>query len=96
MGGTDTDWLDVAGKIALGAGVGALATAGAVAIAKGGVVQSAVAGLRRKLDGNRLIDAPPPGTPLLVSLARGGVGHGGVFLGWSRVAELRVHGPQRM
>ena len=92
MGSSDTDWLDVAGKIALGVGVGALATAGAVAIAKSGVVQSAVAGLRRKLDGNRLIDAPPPGTPLLVSLARGGAEHSGVFLGRSRVAELRGDG----
>jgi len=92
MGGTDTDWLDVAGKIALGVGVGALATAGAVAIAKSGVVQSAVAGLRRKLDGNRLIDAPPAGTPLLVSLARGGAEHSGVFLGRNRVAELRGDG----
>lgn len=97
MGSSDVDWLYVAGKIALGVGLGASATAGAVAIAKSGVVQSAVAGLRRgKLDGKRLIAAPPPGTPLLVSLARGGAEHSGVFLGWSRVAELRVHGPQRM
>lgn len=36
--------------------------------------------------------APPPGTPLLVSLARGGAEHSGVFLGRSRVAELRGDG----
>lgn len=81
---SDTDWLDVAGKIALGAGVGALAAAGAIAIAKSGVVQSTVARLRRNRDdGNRLIDAPPPGTPLLVSLARGGAEHSGIF-SWSQ------------
>ena len=95
MGSSDTDWLDVAGKIALGAGVGALAAAGAIAIAKSGVVQSTVARLRRNRDGNRLIDAPPPGTPLLVSLARGGAEHSGIFLGRSRVAELCGNGALR-
>ena len=92
MGGSDTDWLDVTGKIALGIGVGALATAGAVVVAKSGVVQSAVARWRRKLDEKRQIDAPPAGTPLLVSLARGGTEHSGIFLGRNRVAELRGDG----
>jgi len=40
MAHSDTDWLYVAGKIALGVGVGALATAGAVAVAKSGLVQN--------------------------------------------------------
>lgn len=89
-----SDWLEVAGKVALGVGVAALAAAGVLAV-KSGALQSAKAKFARNSDG-RLIDASPPGTQLLVSLARGGVGHSGVFLGWSRVAELRVHGPQRM
>ena len=66
----DTDWLELASKVALGIGAGALATAGAVVVAKSGVVQSAVARWRRKLDEERQIDPPPAGTPLLVSLAR--------------------------
>ena len=85
-----SDWLDLAGKIALRVGAGALATAGAIAVAKSGVVQSAVA--RMKRDMKRLIDAPHAGTPLLVSLADGVAEHTGVFLGRSRVAELRGDG----
>ena len=92
MGDGDTDWLELASKVALGIGAGALATAGAIVVAKSGMVQSAVARWRRKLDENRQIDAPPAGTPLLVSLARGGAEHSGVFLGRSRVAELRGDG----
>ena len=85
-----SDWLEVAGTVALGVGGAALAAAGVLA-AKSGVIQSAAAKVARNSD-DRLIDAPPPGTPLLVSLARGGAEHSGVFLGWSRVAELRGDG----
>lgn len=92
MGDGDADWLELAGKVALGIGVGALTTAGVVAVAKSGVVQSAVARWRRSLDEKRQINAPPAGTPLLVSLARGGAEHSGIFLGRSRVAELRGNG----
>ena len=83
--GDGSDWLEMAGKIALGVGAGALAAAG-VLVAKSGAVQSAEARKRRNSE-RRLIDAPRAGTPLLVSL--GGVAeHSGVFLGRSRVAEL--------
>lgn len=84
-----SDWLDVAGKIALGVGGTALAAAGALA-AKSGAFQSAEARRRRNEDG-RLIDAPHAGTPLLVSLD-GVAEHSGVFLGRSRVAELNGDG----
>lgn len=64
----NSDWLEVAGKIAMGVGVGALTVAGAL-VAKSGAVQSAVARWRRNAD-KRMVDAPEAGTPLLVSLAR--------------------------
>ncbi|MDO5320376.1 MAG: lecithin retinol acyltransferase family protein [bacterium] len=84
-----SDWLEMAGKIALGVGAGALAAAG-VLVAKSGAVQSAEARKRRNAE-RRLIDAPRAGTPLLVSL--GGIAeHSGVFLGRSRVAELNGNG----
>ena len=85
-----SDWLEVAGKVALGVGGAALAAAGVLAV-KSGALQSAKAKFARNSD-DRLIDAPPPGTPILVSLARGGAEHSGVFLGRSRVAELRGDG----
>lgn len=90
MSRDSSDWLEVAGKVALGVGGAALAAAGVLAV-KSGALQSAKAKLARNSD-DRLIDAPPPGTPLLVSLARGGAEHSGVFLGRSRVAELRGDG----
>ena len=89
MGGSDTDWLEVAGKVALGVGGAALAAAGVLA-AKSGVIQSAAAKIARNSD-DRLIDAPRAGVPLLVSLA-GMVEHSGIFLGRSRVAELNGNG----
>ena len=84
-----SDWLDIAGKIALGVGGTALAAAGVLA-AKNGAFQSAEA-RRRRNDDVRLIDAPHAGTPLLVSLA-GVAEHSGVFLDRSRVAELNGDG----
>lgn len=86
----DSDWLDVAGKIAMGVGVGALTVAGTL-VAKSGAVQSAVARWRRNAD-KRMVDAPEAGTPLLVSLARGGAEHSGVYLGDGSVAELSGDG----
>lgn len=83
------DWLDVAGKVALGVG-GAALTAAGVLVAKSGVFQSAEARKQRNAD-DRLIDAPRAGTPILVSLA-GMAEHSGVFLGQSRVAELNGDG----
>jgi len=80
-----SDWIDIAGKIALGVGGAALATAGVLA-AKSGAFQSVGARRRRNAD-ERLIEAPRAGTPLLVSLA-GMAEHSGVFLGRSRVVEL--------
>lgn len=85
-----SDWLEIAGKVAAGIGVGALAAAGALALAKSGVVQSASARRRRNGD-DRLIDAPRAGVPLLVSLV-GFAEHSGIFLGRSRVAELNGNG----
>lgn len=87
-----SDIWGLAGKIAFGVGATALAAAGTIAVAKSGAVQSAVARWKRKLDEGRLIDSPKAGTPLLVSLARGGAEHSGVFLGRSRVAELTGNG----
>lgn len=84
MSRDSSDWLDVAGKVALGVGGAALAAAGVLAV-KSGALQSAKAKLVRNSD-NRLIDAPRAGVPLLVSLA-GMVEHSGIFLGRSRVAE---------
>ena len=84
-----SDWLEVVGKVAMGVGVGALATAGVLA-AKSGAFQSAAARRRRNGD-ERLIDAPRAGVPLLVSLA-GMAEHSGIFLGRSRVAELNGNG----
>lgn len=89
MSDSNTDWLDIAGKVALGVGGAALAAAGVLA-AKSGVMQSAAA--RRRRNGDvRLIDAPRAGVPLLVSLA-GIAEHSGIFLGRSRVAELNGNG----
>ncbi|MCR5413485.1 MAG: lecithin retinol acyltransferase family protein [Kiritimatiellae bacterium] len=72
--------------------------AGMLAIAKSGVFQSAAARLRRKRDGGRLVEGCDvvPGTPLLVSLARGIAEHSGVYLGESRVAELSGDGCVRV
>ena len=89
MGDSNSDWLDIAGKVALGVGGAALAAAGVI-MAKSGVMQSAAAKIRRNGDG-RLIDAPRAGVPLLVSLA-GIAEHSGIFLGRSRVAELNGNG----
>lgn len=84
-----SDWLEVVGKVAMGVGVGALATAGVLA-AKSGAFQS-VAARRRRNGDERLIDAPRAGVPLLVSLA-GMAEPSGIFLGRSRVAELNGNG----
>ena len=89
MGDSNSDWLDIAGKVALGVGGAALAAAGVI-VAKSGVMQSAAAKMRRNGD-RRLIDAPRAGVPLLVSLA-GIAEHSGIFLGRSRVAELNGNG----
>lgn len=85
-----SDWLEVAAKIALGVGAGALAAAGVVA-AKSGAIQSAAARRKRNAD-RRLVDAPGVGTPLLVSLMRGAAEHTGIYLGESRAAELSGDG----
>ena len=89
MNDSNADWLDIAGKVALGVGGAALAAAGVI-MAKSGVMQSAAAKIRRNGDG-RLVDAPRAGVPLLVSLA-GIAEHSGIFLGRSRVAELNGNG----
>ena len=78
MGDSNSDGLDIAGKVALGVGGAALAAAG-VLMAKSGVMQSAAAKMRRNGEG-RLVDAPRAGVPLLVSLA-GIAEHSGIFLG---------------
>ena len=80
MNDSNADWLDIAGKVALGVGGAALAAAGVI-MAKSGVMQSAAAKIRRNGDG-RLVDAPRAGVPLLVSLA-GIAEHSGIFLGRS-------------
>ncbi len=97
MSRESTNWLDVAGKIALGVGGVSLVSAGVLAVAKSGVVQSALARHRRESDAGRLVDGESivPGTPLLVSLACGIAEHSGVYLGASRVAELSGDGRLR-
>lgn len=84
------DWVDVASKVLIGGGAAALVAAAGVALAKSGMIQSAVARKKRNAD-PRLIDSPPAGTPLLVSLGKVAE-HSGIFLGRSRVAEPNGNG----
>ena len=55
------------------------------------LVASEASRVRRNAGAGRLIAPPPPGTPLLVSLALA-VEHTGIYLGNNRVAELRCDG----
>ena len=55
------------------------------------LVESETSRSRRNAMSRRLIAPPPPGTPLLVSLALA-LEHTGIYLGKNRVAELRDDG----
>ena len=55
------------------------------------LVESEASRSRRNAMSRRLIAPPPPGTPLLVSLALA-LEHNGIYLGKNRVAELRDDG----
>lgn len=59
---------------------------------KSGVLDSGKEAIMRKLNSDRLVQAPGEGTPILVAMACGTIEHTGIFLGNSRVAELTGNG----
>lgn len=59
------------------------------------LLESTLSRAERNLEADRLISAPPPGTPLLVSLAFA-VEHTGIYLGKNQVAELHGDGDVRI